>query len=492
METIRKSLQAINVAGPDSDDEEEQQQQQQKHDPLRAGDRVLLTGANGFVGGHILKVLLVQGFKVKAVVGTRNEEMMVKRLCAGSEERVQIIIAGGIAGDKPKDVVRGVSGVIITACPYKNWDQRQESNIVGILDSICKHNPTIKRVILTSVMNDLNRDRESSDWDPTTALKASPLKTPIERAAWKYISANSPNFTLASVIVPTLFGPSAHDPPTTEPASEILRLIRGTDTVPVNTTGPWSDVRDVAKAHVAALMRGGVSGDAGEDRFFAVAGICNSKQICKVVERCFPGLVAEGRVPGADSVPGAFKEEEEDEIFGGRYEGDNRVTGELGVNMRGLEESVVDTVDGLLRFEERIKGHGKGAPQEAVVGGLPIGGLAYSCPPGSCTCGECATKMRHRRTSVDELDESFGESLNEDKDSLYTLVEQAYEGTVPSIEPTGSNIPRSFARGEALCACAPARCTCAGSDQQMVEERPRKRVSIVLNRPDMGEMLRHS
>lgn len=44
METIRKSLQAINVAGPDSDDEEEQQQQQQKHDPLRAGDRVLLTG----------------------------------------------------------------------------------------------------------------------------------------------------------------------------------------------------------------------------------------------------------------------------------------------------------------------------------------------------------------------------------------------------------------------------------------------------------------
>lgn len=49
METIRKSLQAINVAGSDSDDEEEQQQQQQqqqqkKHDPLRAGDRVLLTG----------------------------------------------------------------------------------------------------------------------------------------------------------------------------------------------------------------------------------------------------------------------------------------------------------------------------------------------------------------------------------------------------------------------------------------------------------------
>lgn len=294
--------------------------------------------------------------------------------------------------------------------------------------------------------------------------------------------------------MPTLFGPSAHDPPTTDPASEILRLIRGTDTVPVNITGPWSDVRDVAEAHVAALMRGGVSGDAGEDRFFAAAGICNSKQICKIVERWFPELVAEGRVPKADSVPGAFEEEEEeDEIVGGRYEGDNRVTGELGVNMRGLEESVLDTVDGLLRFEERVKGHGKGAPQEAVVGGLPISGLAYSCPPGSCTCGECATKMRHRRTSVDELDESFGESLNDDKNSLYTLVEQVYEGTVPSIESTGSNIPRSFARDtEALCACAPERCTCAGSDQQAVEERPRKRVSIVLNKPDMGEMLGHS
>lgn len=70
-----------------------------------------MIGANGFVGGHILKVLLIQGFKVKAVVGTRNEEMMVKRLCAGSEERVQVMIAGSIAGDKSKDVVRGVSGV---------------------------------------------------------------------------------------------------------------------------------------------------------------------------------------------------------------------------------------------------------------------------------------------------------------------------------------------------------------------------------------------
>lgn len=78
-----------------------------------------ITGANGFVGGHILKVLLVQGFKVKAVVGTRNEEMMVKRLCAGSEERVQIIIAGGIAGDKPKDVVRGVSGVCTRHVPIR-------------------------------------------------------------------------------------------------------------------------------------------------------------------------------------------------------------------------------------------------------------------------------------------------------------------------------------------------------------------------------------
>lgn len=74
---------------------------------------------------------------------------------------------------------------------------------------------------------------------------------------------------------------------------------------------------------------------------------------------------------------------------------------------------------------------------------------------------------------MDELDESFGESLNDDKNSLYTLVEQVYEGTVPSIESTGSNIPRSFARDtEALCACAPERCTCAGSDQQAVEERP--------------------
>ncbi|KAH0614806.1 uncharacterized protein H6S33_000442 [Morchella sextelata] len=449
METIRKSLQAINVTGPDSDDQEEQQQ---KRDPIRAGDRVLLTGANGFVGGHILKALLKDGFKVKAVVGTRNEEMKVKRLCAGSEERVQVVVAGGIVGDKSKDVVRGVSGVIITACPYKSWDQRQETNIVGILDSICKHNPMIKRVILTSVMNDLNKDRESSDWDPTTALKTSPPKTPIERAAWKYISSNSPNFTLASVIVPTLFGPSAHDPPTTEPASEILRLIRGTDTVPVNTTGPWSDVRDVAKVHVAALMRGGISGDAGEDRFFAVAGVCSSKQICKVVERWFPRLIAEGRAPKADSVPGAF-EEEEDEMFGGRYEGDNRVTS----SKRGLR-------------------------------GMAKEHLRRRC----CTCGECATKMRHRRTSVDELDESFEDSLNEDKDSLYTLVEQAYEGSMSSIEPTGSNIPRSFARGEALCACAPEKCTCAGSAVVELEERPRTRTSVVLNKPDMGEMLHHS
>lgn len=292
--------------------------------------------------------------------------------------------------------------------------------------------------------------------------------------------------------MPALFGPSAHDPPKTEPASEILRFIRGTSgTVPINTMGPWSDVRDVARAHVAALMRGGASEKAGGDRFFAVAGMYNSKQICKVVEKWFPQLIAEGRTPRSGSVPGAFEEEMwEDGMLGSRYEGDNRVAGELGVSMRCLEESVVDTVESLLKFEEVVKGHGKGVALEAGV--TPTGGPGPSSHLSSCTCGECATRTRHRRTSVDELDESTLEE-GVDKDNLYTLVEQAYEGSVSGMEPATSNIPRSLAGGEAICVCAPGdQCTCA--ERGIVEEQPMRtrRISVVLNKPDTGEMLRHS
>ncbi len=97
----------------------------------------------------------------------------------------------------------------------------------------------------------------------------------------------------------------------------------------------WVDVRDTALAHVKAVE---VAEAAKNKRFFVTAGNFSHQDIAQVIRKDFPEY--------RDGLPEGVKGGEYPD--GGHYGYDNSRTREvLGVEFRGLEESVVDTVKSL-------------------------------------------------------------------------------------------------------------------------------------------------
>jgi nucleoside-diphosphate-sugar epimerase len=106
-------------------------------------------------------------------------------------------------------------------------------------------------------------------------------------------------------------------------------------TAPVFT---FVDVRDVALAHVRALTMP----EAGGKRFYVVGGFFSNPRLVGIVRERFPHL--EGRLP--------VREEEVDDFPEDHWRFDNGRSREvLGLEYKGLEECVADTVESILRFE---------------------------------------------------------------------------------------------------------------------------------------------
>jgi nucleoside-diphosphate-sugar epimerase len=153
--------------------------------------RALLTGANGFIGSHILEQLLAQGYSVRAIVRSQAKAQQVisdfpnygSKLDTGV---VPDITAPG-AFDEAVKSNPPFDTVIHTASPflYRVISDNQEfiepaiKGTVEILKSVKAHAPEVKRVVITSscaAVVDFSAGPTSTppkvytenDWNPTT------------------------------------------------------------------------------------------------------------------------------------------------------------------------------------------------------------------------------------------------------------------------------------------------------------------------------------
>lgn len=157
----------------------------------------------------------------------------------------------------------------------------------------------------------------------------------------------SPSFDLATVCNTYTFGPVQRQLPTLDAINTsnqrirdlVLGRMRGglEPTAPVFT---WVDVRDVALAHVRAITRPA----AGGRRFYVVGGYFSNKKLADIIRARYPGLA--GVLPDEGSV--------EDDFPADVYGFDNSRSREvLGIEYRGLEEGVADTVESILEWQAR-------------------------------------------------------------------------------------------------------------------------------------------
>ncbi|KAL2161842.1 hypothetical protein VTH06DRAFT_7626 [Thermothelomyces fergusii] len=344
---------------------------------------VLVTGATGFIGAHIVDELLSRGIRVRGATRSiaKGEAMLKARpQYAGKLDFVQVPDFGQVNNTEALSIfdeaVKGVDGIIHTASPvtYDTTDNEAElilpaiNGVRAILAAAANANANasrdpnsnnnnnkrpIRRLVLTSsfaAVLDASRKAPpyftytGADWNPISyAEAADPAASAVvayrgakkfaEQAAWDFVRARRGcGFDLVTLCPPMTFGPVAHPVAGAARLNEsnavLWRAASGAGPLPVARVPFWIDVRDLARAHVEALLRP----EAGGKRFLPAAPERFTYALAaRIVEEEFAW--AKGRV--------SREEQAVDESHG--VDGETAAR-ELGLEYRRFRQSVTDLV----------------------------------------------------------------------------------------------------------------------------------------------------
>ncbi|KAF8640305.1 hypothetical protein AX16_010200 [Volvariella volvacea WC 439] len=238
---------------------------------------VLVTGITGFLGSHVAYALLNAGYAVRGTVrGSRLEPLRNK--LGASYPVLELVQVDDIAGGDFTEALKGVDSVVHVASTMPGTGGAEDilnGALEGTLNILRQAtNAGIKKIVLTSSEGttfspdaDLSgRTLTESDWGQVTkedvligkyshdsmrAYIAS--KILAEKAAWEFAEQH-PELDLATVNPAFLWGPYVpHFPiPASLGTNEwIYALLKGKK--PPTVLPNYVDVRDAARAHVAAL-----------------------------------------------------------------------------------------------------------------------------------------------------------------------------------------------------------------------------------------------
>jgi len=221
-------------------------------------DKVLVTGASGFVGSAVAKILTEAGFAVRALVRPTSPR--------GHLNGVPVEFAEGDLrdADSVRRAMAGVRHVFHVAADYRLWarDPREitEVNVAGTRTIMTEAlRAGVERVVYTSSVATLALNREGLPVDETLPLTEAAAIGSYKRskvAAERLVEAMIANDKLPAIIVnpSTPIGPRDVRP---TPTGRII-VEAATGRVPgfVDTGLNLVHVDDVAAGHLAALRHG--------------------------------------------------------------------------------------------------------------------------------------------------------------------------------------------------------------------------------------------
>ena len=223
-------------------------------------DLAAVSGATGFIGSAVVRKLLEEGRKVRALVEPRANPKNLEGLPADRVERVEVDVCDAKGMRK---ALEGASAFYHLAAIYKVWmpdpTPIHRVNIEGTLTSLlAARDVGVRRVIYTSsiaavgLKDDASPADESTPWNLwNIANDYIASKYQAERVVMRLAEAGFP----VVIVNPAFpFGPRDIGP--TPTGGIILSFLRGK--MPGVGKGGFCavDVDDVAAAHVAAETRG--------------------------------------------------------------------------------------------------------------------------------------------------------------------------------------------------------------------------------------------
>ncbi|WP_433685080.1 NAD-dependent epimerase/dehydratase family protein [Nocardia sp. CA-119907] len=351
--------------------------------------RVLVTGATGFVAGHVIAELLEHGYAVRGTV----------RDLGNTDKRAHLVAladrVGGalefVAADLNNDsgwaaAVSGCEYVMHVASPFPSAPPSDERELIDTaVDGTLRvlragTDGGVRRVVLTSsivaVISGHATDavRTEADWSVVERSAAYPKsKTLAERAAWDFAAAS--DLDLVVVNPGMVLGPLQSA--ATSTSHEPVRRLLARD-APGSPRVGWAvvDVRDLAVAHRLALEVPEAAGNryicAGEHVWMAEMGRLLAEEFgprgFRVPTRVVPDVVVRAIALFDKGIRLTLPTL-------GRTErlSSEKARSELGWSMRPVRETVLDTAESLLQHGiVRVPRGGAASPRRAATAN-PVG-----------------------------------------------------------------------------------------------------------------------
>lgn len=227
---------------------------------------VLVTGANGYLGCHIVKKLLEKGVRVKATVRNIERAGVLLDFKMEYHDRLEIFeikIEDFIT--KWKGILQGCTGIIHTASPNPTSPVKNQTDLVfpaiegtlNMLQSAVELG--IKKVVLTGCIccvrgKDYKQYFSEEDWaDPDALTPTERCKLMTERTAWAFMRENENIFGFTVILPGFLIGPSLQNSYKSSSALVIRSIASGEVDSILKLHISTCDVRNAAEAHINAF-----------------------------------------------------------------------------------------------------------------------------------------------------------------------------------------------------------------------------------------------
>ena len=234
-------------------------------------EKVLVTGASGFIAEHCIIELLKNGYSVKGSLRTMGREQEVRDAVKTETDdaKLEFCKLDLLDDDGWEEAMRDCDYLMHVASPFVIEDPKDENELIkpakeGTLRALnAAKKAGIKRVVLTSSVAAVNSHMMSGNSDHTTwtdinSKYVTPYqksKTIAEKAAWDFYNNqdNSNKMEMAVINPGGVMGPQLGNDLGGASTQIVSQLISGKFPMIPALSFPFIDVRDVAILHLKAM-----------------------------------------------------------------------------------------------------------------------------------------------------------------------------------------------------------------------------------------------